>query len=514
MAITRRRWMLGAAAGVAGCGRNRRHGQAADSITVLYQYDETVLGPNMDEPAQFLMFLPLVAWNTRGELEGRLAESWKHSPDYRTWTIRLRDGIRWHDGVPVTAHDIKFNLDLRSTPDVAWFTPDSFDVKVIDDLKYTITYRKNESTAGVLDDWTVYYPRHCIEKLDPREFYHWDFWTHPVGNGPYRHVRTVPKTMLHLHANPDYYRGKPGIANVVLKFDDLNGTGTSPASIELLSGNADAATGVSRTDVFKLAGDPRFRVYEHLGKTVVTCLFWNHKHLLFVDPQVRRALTMAINRRELFQLLNFSTHTPILDAPFSDRQLQRGQFPEPIPYDPELAGRLLDQAGWVKRNRQGVRERDGKPFRFPVIAGSQGGSGQYESAVYIQSQLKRIGVQMEIDWFEGQTVFQRAVTGDFQAAICIAFGRGMDARFMRACGYDNPRSRQLTSRLETAFDPDQEDRVYEDMSALFREDVPATFLYPEVRTTITSRRIRGFDRSPYRGDPTWCMDQLWLEGQG
>jgi hypothetical protein len=95
-----------------------------------------------------------------------------------------------------------------------------------------------------------------------------------------------------------------------------------------------------------------------------------------------------------------------------------------------------------------------------VIRGSQGGSGQYESAVYIQSQLKRIGVQMEIDSLEGHGVFLRAVTGDFQAVICIVFGRGMDGRFMRAAGYGNTRLRQLTSRLEAAFDPDQEDRVY------------------------------------------------------
>ena len=51
------------------------------------------------------------------------------------------------------------------------------------------------------------------------------------------------------------------------------------------------------------------------------------------------------------------------------------------------------------------------------------------------------------------------------------------------------------------------------MAALFQQDAPATFLYPEVRTTITSRRLRGFDRSPYRGDLTWCMDELSLEGQ-
>ena len=111
MAIARREWMLGAIGGATGCGRRRGRARAANSVTVLYNADETLLGPD-GEPARYLMFLPLVAWNRRGELEGRLAQSWEHSPDYRTWTIRLRDGIRWHDGVPVTAHDVKFTLDL------------------------------------------------------------------------------------------------------------------------------------------------------------------------------------------------------------------------------------------------------------------------------------------------------------------------------------------------------------------------------------------------------------------
>src|ERR1700746_3383142 len=116
----------GGGGGAAGCGRRHRLASAADSITVLYPFDDTVLGPAMSEPAQFLMFLPLVAWNARGELEGRLAEAWEHSPDYRTWTIRLRDDIHWHDGVPVTAHDIKFNVELRSRPDIWWWEPGSF----------------------------------------------------------------------------------------------------------------------------------------------------------------------------------------------------------------------------------------------------------------------------------------------------------------------------------------------------------------------------------------------------
>src|SRR5579871_5083522 len=97
--ITRRQWIdrsarlagLGAIASTAGCGR-RLHAPTADSVTILYPEDDAVLGPGDDVGAQSLMFLPLVSYNARGEVEGRLAKAWDHSPDYRTWTIRLRAG--------------------------------------------------------------------------------------------------------------------------------------------------------------------------------------------------------------------------------------------------------------------------------------------------------------------------------------------------------------------------------------------------------------------------------------
>ena len=71
--------------------------------------------------------------NENGALEGRLAKSWEHSPDYRSWTIHLRTDVRWHDGVPVTAHDVKFTLDLLSHPDVLQESPDAYTVTVLDD---------------------------------------------------------------------------------------------------------------------------------------------------------------------------------------------------------------------------------------------------------------------------------------------------------------------------------------------------------------------------------------------
>ena len=472
-----------------------------------------MLGPGDDMAAQFLMFLPLVSLNSRGELEGRLAERWEPTSDYRTWTIRLRDGIRWHDGVPVTAHDIKFTLDLLSLPDVHWYA-DSYTVQVIDDLTYTITYHQGGLAFGVWDDWQVYYPKHILEKLDPRGFEIWDFWKHPVGNGPFRYVRHLPKTMLQLEANRDYYRGKPKIANLVLKLADWE----SGSIAELLSGDVDAAPFVRRTDVLPLSQDGRFSVHQQLDHNPVGILCWNHRHALFRDANVRRALTLAINRRELAQVLNYPPDTPVLDAPLSRRQLQRREFADPIPYNPQMANRLLDEAGWAKRNQHGIRERDGKAFDFVLSCAAfvSQWSG-LDSATYIASQLSRIGVRVRIDALEGSTHWQRVRSGDYQAAISRMYTGWGDVpsrptSFLAAAGYRNPRFFQIEDRRYAVRDPDEEDRLYREMARLFQEDVPATFLHPTVVTTVASNRIRGLDDCPYRGDATRCMDSLSVEG--
>ncbi len=521
--ITRRQWLAGSlrcavaaaavAPGLTACNRVGRTRTKAheSSVTILYPYDETVLGPDMDMPAKFLVFSPLFTWNSRGEMEGRLAEHWEHSPDFRTCTVRLCQGIRWHDGAPVTAHDVKFTLDIQSQS--AGYLDLPFSVNVLDDLTYSITYHW-QSWEGVFDDWKVCLPKHIVEKFDPKRFGSWDFWTHPVGNGPYRHHRTVPKTMIELRANPGYYRGKPKIERVVLKLaGDTKATGIP----ELLSGGVDAVPYLNRADVLALAGDPRFRAYSHLYNDLVNVLFWNHRNELFRDPNVRRALTLGINRHELLQVLNFPADTPVLDSLLSNRQMRRRDFPEAIPYDPVLAGQLLDAAGWQTRNKEGLLERNGRPFTFTALVGS----GPDPSAtVYVQAQLKRLGVKMNLDTRSGAS--QRVLTGDYEAAFnrmftdwtpdTGAYGNGAP-RFLHAAGYQSPQFAELANQFRATFDPDEEDRLYQELAKLFRQDLPATFLYPDVYTTIASARIRGLENAPYPGDLTWCMDQLWLEGQ-
>lgn len=486
------------------CSRKEDQAYARGSTVIMAVPDVSVLLPD-ETDADFLVFLPLASLDENGELEGRLAKSWEHSGDYREWTYYLRTDVRWHDGNPVTAHDVKFTLDLLSHPDLLEYP--HLSATVLDDSTLTIT----SSRPNAYQYDVVYYPKHLLAHLDPKEFWDWQFWKEPVGNGPYRFVRHLPQTMIEFEANPDYYRGKPRIDHVVLKFVGEAGL------TELLSGNVDVSE-LNPAQIPQLAADPRFRVYyrEAIFAGGVA-IYWQHNNPLFRDPRVRRALTLAINRRELLQLFNLPENLPLFDGPITPRQFHRRQLPEPITFSPERAKSLLDAAGWHDADGKGVREREGQAFRFTAIASTGPNLGNSDKlAVYIQAQLRQVGVHMAIRTMEGAVVWERLEAGEFDAAFMVVQSRpGWYQRYFgehSPLGYRNPRVIKLIDLASATADPNEMDRFYRELMGIFRVEQPITYLHPLTTTYVVHRRIQGLS-TPYRADPYPIMADLWLEDE-
>ncbi len=485
------------------CGRRDR-AQADDSTIIIgYGGDETIFFHDYwGMEAAYMMFLPLVEskYGYR-EPQQALAERWDHSEDYKEWTFYLRKDIKWHDGVPVTAQDVKFTMDLRRK-----LNRGRVSVKILDDYTFKVTLPR---PINALISSEVYYPKHLLEGLDPEEFYDWNFWTHPVGNGPYRYVRHVPKTMVELKANPEYYRGKPKIDKVILKF-------TANSLTELMSGNIDAAGEVSRLELLAIKNDPRFRTYYGWGNKF-SAIYWNHDHPLFQSPEIRRALTMAINRRELAEVLNYPEDVPIKDTITTIRQFLQGIYPDPLPHDPDKARKILEKHGWHDTDGDGIRERGGKEFRFMALISSSL-PGAKESSIYVQNQFRLIGVRMEIQALEATLLKQHIKTGDFEALFFLIDGSLTQPNFGDArlfgnespFGYKNPEMIRLLDMAVLEMDPDKLDGIYKKIMPIFIEDTPMTLLLPQVFTSIVHRRIKGLSNQN-RIDPVWNIEHLWIE---
>jgi peptide/nickel transport system substrate-binding protein len=490
------------------CGPGNNKPQNDNSVTAGYIGDERIFCHDYwGMEASYLMFLPLVTFDEDewGEVQPVLAERWEHSDDYRKWTFYLRKDVRWHDDMPVTAHDIKFTIDLRSKVNSV---PDSLGkkVEIIDDHTVAITHKR---PMDGLDPFSVYYPKHLLENLDPEKMYEWDFWKQPVGNGPYKYVRHIPNVMVEIEANPDYYRGKPKIERVILKFVQ------SSDFVELSSGNVDAVSYVQRSLLRKLSGDDRFRFYHGWG-VPIEAIYWNHRNPLFSSPEIRKALTMAINRKELGDVLNYPEGVPIIDAITSLRQQQQGLYPEPYPYDPNRARLLLEEAGWRDIDGDGILERDGKKFRFTAAVNTD---DAYERiAIYVQDQFRKIGVQMEIQMLSISIILQRLSKGEFDAIINKIYNMTTQPNFGHIrffgegslIGYDNAEMIRLLNLAADIINQDEKDRIYKKIMPIFYEDLPMTLLLPTVFTHVAHKRIKGLS-SNYRSEPVWFMEYLWIE---
>lgn len=476
-----------------GCRDARDPALERGSTVVMAVPDVSVMKPDAWD-LDFLTFLPLATLNENGELEGRLARSWAHSTDFKEWTYHLRTDVRWDDGKPVTARDVKFTLDLLPKAGTGYT---GIDATIVDDS----TVRIRAAKPYYIDD-LVYYPEHLLASLDPRKFWEWDFWTHPVGNGPFRFARYLPERLIEFEANPGYYKGKPRIERVILKFVGEAGV------TELLSGNVDIAQG-EPGQIPRIASDPRFRIYNSVAPSAFP-IYWKADHPLFRDPRVRRALTLAIDRRELLRVMNLPPDAPITDAVLTYRQLRRRDWTEPLPYDTAQARTLLEAAGWGDRDGDGILDKDGHPFRFTASVGSR--FGLEKMAVYVQAQLRRAGIQMDIRLFDESVMWDKLRGGDFEAWMFVHQSGALRRDFGRGnpLGYANVQAFELIERLEQTADPDEEDRIHRKISEIFQTDPPMVRLIPASHVWFVHRRIRGLS-TPFHASPDTYMEDLWVE---
>jgi len=191
--------------------------------------------------------------------------------------------------------------------------------------------------------------------------------------------------------------------------------------------------------------------------------------------------------------------------------VSRGEVPALFPYAPSEAQALLDSAGWQDRDLDGVREQDGRLFRFSAIVGS--GSDLPQLAVYVQAQLRRVGVQMDIQVMDRSVVeSQRVGAGDFEAAFIRVYRPQDQRRFFgrgNSTGYMNVEAFRLIDAIDAAQDPDEVDRLYRALSDVYRADLPVTRLAPRSINVFAHRRVQGL--TPVRAAPDRYMEDLWLE---
>ena len=244
-----------------------------------------------------LVFNGLVKYNSKIELVGDLAEKWEVSKDGLTFYFHLRKGVRWHDGKPFTAEDVLYTYERLVDPEVKTPYSSNYDKvkKVEAPDPWTVRVAYKEPFVPALESWGMgILPKHVFGGAKGRAFNEHPANKRPIGTGPYKFGEWKVDEKIVLHANPDYFDGKPRIAKYVFKIIPDN-------AVEFLElRNRSIDTMILTPDQY-FAYPELFEGYRkyRLPRAVYTYFAFNLNHPLFKNKKVRLAIAHGINKKEL-----------------------------------------------------------------------------------------------------------------------------------------------------------------------------------------------------------------------
>jgi len=335
-----------------------------------------------------------------------LAEKAVASPDFTVWTVTLRPGVKWQDGTPLTAEDVKFSFDYYGRfPGAAGRyahhvsdQPPLQSAEVVDPATIRLTYKQPTPNFKIMPGADLpIIPKRIWENVTEPSKFTKDL---PMGSGPYKVVEMVTDQRYRLEANPLYFKGKPTIDQIDLPIVK------DPASAfaALRTGELDSVAGnvppelvgqfSSQTPGVKLVKGTKFESVQ---------MYFNARKAPLDDPKLRKAISLAVDTQALVDTVMLGQAKPGLDSfinPDAPWALPGGKHE----YDPARAQKMLDDAGYTARDPDGVRKTpDGKRLEFSVLVSSF--EPQTQRAVQLASQqVAPLGVKLNAESLDPATL--------------------------------------------------------------------------------------------------------------
>ena len=444
-----------------------------------------------------LLFLRLTEYDQNLELVPSLARSWEFSGDHRILTYHLRPGVRWTDGVPVTADDVVFTYRMMTEPIIAYPGISDFDfverVEAVDDS--TVSFVFTRPYADQLGDTRmIVLPRHHLEKVTPERMRFAEFNRHPVGNGPFKLESWNSQDRVVLVPNEDYYEGRPYLDRVIFRVIPDETT----RKVEMETGGIDLLPTVPTPDQAYWEKNSDVRLWLYPGRDYVY-VGWNLLRELFADQRVRQALTMATNRQGIIDGLRFGLGE-LSTGPIVPTHWAYNPDIQPWPYDPERTLALLREAGWSDADGDGLLEKAGRPFDFTMTIISDNRISE-EIATVMQEAFRKLGIRMDIKALEWNVFLKQTQSKDFDACIlawrggfvinptAVWHSRSIEGKYNHI-SYANPEVDDLIERGRLTVDRQEAKKIWYRFQEIIAEEQPYTFLYVSHDCHAIHRRFR------------------------
>ena len=445
-----------------------------------------------------LQYDALMQFDLNGEPQPWLAETITPSADLTVWELTLAEGVTWHDGMPVTAADVEFTFKYFVDNAAGRFARDLKGVESVvvhGDLGLTVTLSGPNPSfeLAVLADVPIL-PQHVWESIESPTDHAYDISTN-IGSGPYMLTGFTEDQSYRFAANPDYFRGAPEVDElVVVVFGDDSGPlaairsgeidvifeRVSPEQIDLLDAQ----------DPIDISQGPEF---------TTQMINFDTSKAPFSDLAVRQAMALAIDKSTVVDILYLGAAT--VGSPGWVHPGKTVYNTDVVAqFDPAAANKLLDDAGYLDTDDDGIREFDGGPMEFEMITNSSD-SLRLRIAELTAEMLADVGIKVNVASVETAT-WEQAVWPGFD----VNNGRNYDMAawgwsapvqantvriaelvhgdpgigFLNLTGFSDPEVDAVAEALASETDPAVAEALVKELQVLLAERVPFILLaYPD-----------------------------------
>ncbi len=422
--------------------------------------------------------------------KGKLAEKFDISSDGITYTFNLRSGVKWHDGQPFSAQDVKFTYDLAmnpktGSPRTSELTERVDSIEAPDDS--TIVVKLKAPNAAFMVSNAVYniIPQHVLKDVDPAALAQDEFSTgkkgRTIGTGPFQFEEWVKDDHMTLVKYDGYWQGSPNLDKYIYKVvPDQN-----VLVQQLKTGEIDVGTiQESSVDEMSKRDDLKVVQFDTFSFTFYSYQLDETKTKVFQDAAVRQALFYALDRKAMIDAIRFGIGTVAVGTmPVLSWAYNPDGITNKYEYSEDKANQVLDQAGWTKGS-DGIRAKDGQKLSFTMYTNS-GNDVRQQYLTVMQQQWKKIGVDMTPKTEEWNAFLDRITgTKDFDVFLVgFSWDTDPDQTTMWATDsytggfnmnkYSNPKVDDLLKQGLATTDQAKRKDIYTQMQNILLDDMPS-----------------------------------------
>jgi peptide/nickel transport system substrate-binding protein len=490
----------------------------------------------------------LMNYNTKdwGLTEPLLAEAPPVvSDDHLTYTVTVRDGVKWHDGQPFTAEDVLFTFKAAACPlsDTGHLRGSLTDISDIQvdgrSLRFSMSKPNVYNLANVANTLPivakhVFDPEGLLDgfsykdmvgpkgKTDPKikkfaeQFNSNSANRAPVGTGPYRFDKWDSGREILLSRNDDYWGKKPYLDKISYRII----VDYTAALAALKAGDVDVQPRLMPIQYSEQTAGQAFD--QQFTKTKYSIpsaswIFWNNERPFFKDKRVRQAMTMLIDRQKIIETIRMGMGT-IGVSSLNPQSKYFDTSMKPIPYDPKRAAELLDEAGWIDHDGDGIRDKDGVKFKFEFL-GSMGSTVFRQLSPVLAEEFRKAGIEMTDRVVEFALMTKALKEHRFDASTLTASSDLDQEQYQffhsssanggsNFVSFKNADSDHLLEQIRLEFDDAKRKELYWKWQELIQDEQPITFLYYWSEPAAYSKRFQNVQWVPLR--PGYDLNNWWV----